>query len=79
MANDVCFYGVIFIMFTIGYFLSMFYLSTLRGNIIAKSILPLFAIMFAFMPANNQILCFMESLFSFWFICTWRKTRITIL
>ncbi len=69
VANDVGFYGLIFIMFILGYLLSSIYTSAIRdNNIIAKTLLPLFAIMFIYMPANNQIFNFMETMFSFWIL-----------
>lgn len=67
VANDVSFYGVIVLMFLLGYLLSAIFISAIRdNNLVAKTILPLFAIMFMYMPANNQIFNFMESMFSFW-------------
>lgn len=67
VANDVSFYGVIPVMFVLGYLLSAIYISAIKNNnIIAKAILTLFAVMFVYMPANNQIFNFMESMFSFW-------------
>lgn len=83
IANDVSFYGVIVVMFIIGFLLSSIYISAIKSNnIIAKTMLPLFAIMFVYMPANNQVFNFMESLFSFiclllmWFIFSFKLSKI---
>lgn len=78
VANDVSFYGVIPVMFVLGYLLSAIYISAIKNNnIIAKIILTLFAVMFVYMPANNQIFNFMESMFSFWMLLLlWFYTRM---
>lgn len=69
VANDVSFYGVIVVMFFLGYLLSAIFISAIKdNNIMAKTLLPLCAIMFVYIPANNQIFNFMESLFSFWIL-----------
>ncbi|WBA13976.1 hypothetical protein [Salinivibrio proteolyticus] len=66
-ANDVSFYGVIVVMFFIGYFFSSTVTSALfYNNFIAKILLPLFALMFFYLPANNQVFSFLENMISFW-------------
>ncbi len=56
IANDVGFFGVIFIMFSLGYLLSRAWLECLfRKNFYASALLPILCILFVFIPANNQI------------------------
>ena len=69
IANDVGFYGVSIVMFILGYLLSAIFRSAIiDNNLVAKSMIPLFVIMFIYMPANNQVFNFMETLFSFIFL-----------
>ncbi|GAL24283.1 hypothetical protein JCM19239_3986 [Vibrio variabilis] len=66
-ANDVSFYGVIVVMLLLGYYFSMVvHAALLDDNFIAKSLLPLFAIMFLYMPANNQVFSQLEYMSPFW-------------
>lgn len=67
IANDVGFTGVILVMFILGYYYASVIVSIARDdNIFSKMLLPLFAIMFIYMPANNQVLSFLETMVSFW-------------
>lgn len=69
VANDVGFYGVSIVMFVLGYLLSAIFRSAvIDNNLVAKSMIPLFVIMFIYIPANNQVFNFMETLFSFWML-----------
>lgn len=66
-ANDVSFYGVTLIMFAIGfYFAKVVYAALIMGDFFAKLLLPLFALMFLYFPANNQVFSFLESMMSYW-------------
>lgn len=68
-ANDVSFAGVVFVMFTLGFFLGMcVWASVLEGNLIASSLIPLFGIMVLYFPANNQVFGFLETMSSFWIL-----------
>lgn len=66
MANDVSFYGVILLMFIMGAFLAITWKDAIWGkNLISQCLLPLFIIMFLYMPANNQIFSVMQSCCAF--------------
>lgn len=66
MANDISFYGVILLMFVIGAFLAVSWKDAIWGkNLISQCLLPLFIIMFLYMPANNQIFSVMQSCCAF--------------
>ncbi|WP_207240174.1 hypothetical protein [Pseudomonas sp. MPR-LB3] len=69
IANDVGFWGVAVIMLILGAYFSYVYLSAvLQDNFYAKMLLPLFGILFLYIPANNQIFGFLESMSSFWIL-----------
>lgn len=66
MANDISFYGVILLMFFIGAFLAVSWKDAIWGkNLVSQCLLPLFIIMFLYMPANNQIFSVMQSCCAF--------------
>ncbi len=66
IANDVSFPGVAIIMFLLGASLSAIFKDAIYGNnIFAQSLLPMYAIMFLYMPANNQVFTFMHSFCAF--------------
>jgi len=66
MANDFSFPGVAFIMFLLGASLAAIYKDAVYGkNIIAQCLLPVFVILFLYIPANNQIFSFMQSFCTF--------------
>ncbi|MDD1792382.1 hypothetical protein LRP50_04485 [Enterovibrio sp. ZSDZ42] len=66
-ANDVSFYGVTFVMLALGFYFSKVVNAALfKGNFVAKLLLPLFALMFLYLPANNQVFGFLENMMSFW-------------
>lgn len=66
-ANDVSFYGVILVVLLLGYYFAMVvHAALVADNFIAKSLLPLFAIMFLYMPANNQVFSQLEYMSPFW-------------
>lgn len=75
IANDISFYGVVIFMFLLGLYYGcickdVFY----NGSLIGKLILPLFVIMFMYMPANNQVFTAMATCTAFleltflWFV-----------
>ena len=56
IANDVSFYGVIAVMFLIGLFFGCICRDVfLNNSLIGKLLLPLFVVLFMYMPANNQV------------------------
>lgn len=66
IANDVSFPGVIFIMFILGLSLASIYLSAIYyNNVVAHSLLTLYAILFLYLPANNQVFSMMQSFSTF--------------
>jgi len=66
-ANDVSFYGVMPLMFVLGAFLALVWKDAVASdNLIGKSLLIMFIIMFLYMPANNQVFNILETLFTFW-------------
>lgn len=72
-ANDFHFLGVSLVCFFIAYMMAFFWLEFLgSGNIYAGAIMPVFAILIIFIPANNQIFGFLDGLSSFfWFLVFW--------
>lgn len=57
IANDVGFTGVILVMSILGYLMARCWKTALASHsVYAASLLPLFAILIIFMPANNQVL-----------------------
>lgn len=67
VANDVGFWGVTIVMLILGIYFSTVYLSAImEDNFYAKMLLPLFGILFLYIPANNQIFGFLETMTSFW-------------
>lgn len=86
MANDFHFIGVIFIMFLLGAFLAVTYKEAIYGeNIFSQCLLPVFVILFLYMPANNQVFGYMQSFCTFfeltilWFFSRkWGKKMQTI-
>lgn len=76
-ANDISFYGVILLMFILGMLLAFVFKDALAGNLIAKLLLPLFLILFIYMPANNQLFTQMQTFCAFYeLICIWLFTKI---
>jgi hypothetical protein len=66
-ANDVGFFCVTFVMFGFGFYLAMVFVSALiEKNFLASLLLPLFGIFVLYIPANNQIFSFLETMASFW-------------
>ncbi len=71
MANDFHFIGVAFIMFFLGFLLSKVWLSVLfYDSFYGKMLIPLFAILVIFIPANNQVFGFAPTL-SYFIIVLW--------
>ncbi|MBX8533878.1 hypothetical protein K5D33_04015 [Pseudomonas cichorii] len=69
MANDVGFFGVSIVMLILGWYFANVYLAVVNDDdFFAKMLLPLFAIMFLYIPANNQIFSFLETMISFWIL-----------
>ncbi len=68
-ANDFGFIGLALLMFFLGYYLSRVWTSVIYNNsFYGMSLLPLFAIMFIFFPANNQIFGYIDTLSYFLFM-----------
>lgn len=68
-ANDISFAGVPFILFLIGYSFAMVVdLAVNHCDLVAKLLLPLFGLMFLYLPANNQVFSFLETMSSFWLL-----------
>lgn len=69
IANDVSFWGVGIVMLVLGAYFSKTYLSAIiDDNFYAKMLLPLLGILFLYIPANNQIFGFLETMTSFWLL-----------
>lgn len=67
-ANDFSPYGLILLMFTLGFFLSKIWKSVIyRNSFYGAALLPIFIIMFIFFPANNQIFGYIDTM-SYFFI-----------
>lgn len=67
IASDFSFYGVILIMFLLGYFFGEIWKSVLiQKNIYAVGLFILYMIMFIYIPANNQIFAFINTFTAFW-------------
>lgn len=68
-ANDFGYFGVFGVMFFLGMLFSIVYRYALyRSNVFAVCLIPLFFLMFIYMPANNQVFSFVETMTSFWFL-----------
>ena len=66
IANDVSFYGVIAVMFVLGLFFGCICKDVfLNDSLIGKFLLPLFVILFMYMPANNQVFTSMATCTAF--------------
>ncbi|OWF66225.1 hypothetical protein B6A14_03235 [Polynucleobacter hirudinilacicola] len=69
LANDFSFFGVGIVMFIIFYNFARVWLSFIcLDSFYAKLLLPLFGLMFVFMPANNQVFGFLETFSAFWIV-----------
>lgn len=67
-ANDVHFIGVPIICFFISYYLAVIWFDVVnRSSFYAALLLPLFALLIVFIPANNQVFGFLETLSAFSF------------
>lgn len=65
-ANDFHFIGVSLILFAISFLMAITWKSIIKyNNFYAKLLLPIYLIMFIFMPANNQIFGYIETLSTF--------------
>lgn len=65
-ANDFHFTGVAFVCFAISFLLAKIWFSFIQdGNIFAGSMIPVFAVLIVFIPANNQVFGFLDSLSAF--------------
>lgn len=68
-ANDFHFLGVIAWNFVMGFYLAKLWKSYLdHDDFYSKSLLPLFVILIIFIPANNQVFGFLETLSAFFFM-----------
>jgi len=61
-ANDFGLYGMIVFLFGLGYFFSRVWQAALRKSFYGAALIPIFAIMFIFFPANNQVFAFIDML-----------------
>ena len=69
IANDFSPYGIIFVMFFFGWYFGKIWLSVLsRNSFFGAAMMPIFAIMFIFFPANNQVFGYIDSISYFFFI-----------
>ena len=69
LANDVSFYGVILVMFLIGFLLALIYKDAITtNNCFAKVGIFYFILMLLFIPCNNQLAQNAYTLFSFVFV-----------
>ncbi|MCI8400958.1 MAG: hypothetical protein HFI38_02490 [Lachnospiraceae bacterium] len=77
LANDFSIIGVIFVMFILGYlFCQVVQDAIIKGDDLAIVLFCLFAIMFIYLPANNQILSYPTTFMAFWVILIiWKITR----
>ena len=70
-ANDFGFVGLSVLMFILGYFLSRVWASIIYNNsFYGMCLLPIFALMFIFFPANNQVFGYIDTLSYFLVIST---------
>lgn len=68
-ANDFGFAGLSVLMFILGFFLSRVWASIIYTNsFFGMSLLPIFALMFIFFPANNQVFGYIDTLSYFLFM-----------
>jgi len=68
-ANDFGFAGLSVLMFILGYFLSRVWASVIYHNsFYGMSLLPIFTLMFIFLPANNQVFGYIDTLSYFLFM-----------
>ena len=80
-ANDVGLAGVVVIMFILGYFMALAYRDSLTtNNPFARIMVYYFAIIFLFLPCNNQIFQSIYTLCSFFtaFLCWMCSTRYKV-
>jgi len=66
-ANDFGLYGLIVFLFGLGYLFSKTWQAALNESFFAAALVPLFAIMFIFFPANNQVFAYIDML-SYFFV-----------
>lgn len=68
-ANDVGFIGLAFLLFAIGFFFAKVWKSVLcEKNFYGLALIPIFAIMFIFFPANNQVFGYIDTFSYFVFV-----------
>ncbi len=68
-ANDFSLPGVCLLMFMLGYYLAAAWRSVvLRNSLFGAAILPIFALLVIFIPANNQVFGFIDTFSYFFFI-----------
>lgn len=69
IANDVHFFGVAAWNLVMGFYLAKLWKSFLdENNLYAKFLLPLFAVLVVFTPANNQVFGYLETFSAFFFM-----------
>lgn len=69
VANDFSPYGIIILMYFMGWYFSKVWVSVItRNSFYGAAMMPIFAIMFIFFPANNQVFGYIDSISYFFFI-----------
>jgi hypothetical protein len=69
VANDFSPYGIIPLMFLIGWYFAKIWLSVImRNSFYGAAMMPIFTIMFIFFPANNQVFGYIDSISYFFAI-----------
>lgn len=68
-ANDIGFWGVTIGMLMLGYVSATIWISAIEfHDFIARCLIPLFVVLFLFIPANNQVFNILETLSTFWLL-----------
>ena len=69
VANDFSPFGIILLMFLIGWYFAKIWISVIaRNSFYGAAMMPIFVIMFIFFPANNQIFGYIDSISYFFLI-----------
>lgn len=70
-ANDLSFWGVVLGMLALGFLSATIWISAVEFNdFVARCLIPLFVVLFLFIPANNQVLNMLETLSTFVMLVT---------
>lgn len=78
-ANDIGFWGVAIAMLVLGFVSATIWVAAIEfRDFIARCLVPLFVVLFLFIPANNQIFNILETLSTFWVLMMlWIYQRFT--